>query len=292
VAGVPDVHLAIDIGGAKLTAGVVDAQGAVVVRDRVPTPSRDVWGALARLVSRVMAASPVQPVGCGVACAGPIDSSTGRASPIAIPSWREFPLGELVGELTSLPVSIDTDAQAFTAGEAWIGAARGASDVVGVLLGTGVSAGIISGGRLLRGHHGNAGGIGHIVVEPEGRACICGGQGCLDAYCTVAAIEAETGRSTQRAPVVIMERTGTLLGRALASLGAIVDLRLAVVGGPLAATFGDVMYTALRDEVDRRACLGFLRPFEVVPASLGNDAALVGAAALSRSPLRPVPTGG
>jgi len=243
-------------------------------------------------VSRVMAASPVQPVGCGVACAGPIDSSTGRASPIAIPSWREFPLGELVGELTSLPVSIDTDAQAFTAGEAWIGAARGASDVVGVLLGTGVSAGIISGGRLLRGHHGNAGGIGHIVVEPEGRACICGGQGCLDAYCTVAAIEAETGRSTQRAPVVIMERTGTLLGRALASLGAIVDLRLAVVGGPLAATFGDVMFAALRDEVDRRACLGFLRPFEVVPASLGNDAALVGAVALGRSPLRPVPTGG
>jgi glucokinase len=121
-----------------------------------------------------------------------------------------------------------------------------------------------------------------VVVEPEGRLCVCGGVGCLDAYCTPAAIEDETGRPSQRATHAIMERTGTLLGRALATVGAVVDLRVAVIGGPLAYGFGDVFFDAVRDELGRRAGLSFLKPFEVRAAELGNHASLVGAGALAR----------
>lgn len=279
---VGDLYLAIDIGGTKLTAGIIGDDGSVLVRDRVPTPARDLWPSLARLVLRVMAASPERPVACGVGCGGPVVASTGHVSPLYIPSWRGFALRDLVHELTGLPVAVDTDAKAFTSGEAWVGAGRGVDDVIGVLFGTGVGAGIISGGRLLHGRLGNAGGLGHVVVEPDGRPCACGGVGCLDAYCTPAAIEAETGRIPQRATQAVMERAGTLVGRALATVGALVDLRVAVIGGPLAYSFGDVFFDAVDDELGRRTGLSFVKPFEVRRAELGSHATLVGAGALAR----------
>jgi glucokinase len=277
---VSDLYLAIDIGGTKLTAGIVDENGAVLIRDRVPTPTRDVWQALARLVRRVVAASPTPPIGCGIGCGGPVKPD-GVVSPLSLPSWRGFALREQIEQLTGLPTVVDTDAKALASGEAWRGAAQGVSDFIGVVVATNVNGGIISGGRLLQGRSGNAGGIGHMVVEPEGRECICGGSGCLDAYCSRAAIEEETGRSAQRAPRAIMERTGTLIGRALASVGAVVDLKLAVVGGSLALGFGDVFFEAAQHEIDLRARLGFITGFSIVPAGLGPHAPLVGAAAIA-----------
>ena len=280
--GVPDLYLAIDIGGTKLTAGVVDDTGTVLVRDRVPTPPREVWTALARLVKRVAAASPTPPVACGVSCGGPMVAATGHVSPLYIPSWRGFALRDLLEDLTELPTTVDTDAKAIASGELWCGAAVGVTDFIGVCVSTGVSGGIISGGRLLHGRLGNAGGLGHMVVEPDGRPCACGGVGCLDAYCSRGAIEEETGRAAQRAPRAIMERTGTLVGRALASVGAVVDLKLAVVGGSLALGYGEVFFDAAQLEVQRRAGLGYLHGFTVVPVGLGHHAPLVGAAALAR----------
>jgi glucokinase len=274
--------LAIDVGGTKLTAGVVDDSGAVIVRDRVATPTRDVWPELARLVKRVMAASPVPPVACGVGCGGPIHHPTGLVSPLYIPSWRGFALRELTAELTELPTAVDTDGKALALGEAWCGAGRGVSDFVGVVVATGVSGGLISRGRLVQGRLGNAGTIGHVVVDPDGRPCACGGSGCLDAYCSRQAIEDETDRAAQRAPKSIMERTGTFVGRALAMTGAMVDLKVAIVGGSLALGFGDVFFEAAQREVDLRARLGYLTGFTVRPAGLGHHAPLVGAAALAR----------
>lgn len=277
----PDLYLAIDIGGTKLTAGIVDEGGTVVIRDRVATPTRDVWSALARLVKRVVAASPVPPTACGVGCGGPMVPAKGVVSPLYIPSWRGFDLRDLLVELTGLPTVVDTDAKAIASGEAWHGAGRGVDDFIGVVVATGVSGGIISGGRLLQGRMGNAGHIGHMVVEADGRPCVCGGFGCLDAYCSRGAIEDETGRAAQRAPRAIVERTGTLVGRTLVSVGAIVDLKLAIIGGSLALGYGDPFFDAVRHEVDARARLGYLQGFTVVPVALGHHAPLVGAAALA-----------
>ncbi|MFM2072734.1 MAG: hypothetical protein RLZZ623_2998 [Actinomycetota bacterium] len=287
----PDLYLAIDIGGTKLTAGVVDDTGKVVVRDRVATPTRDVWPVLARLVKRVMAASPEPPISCGVGCGGPINHAEGKVSPLYIPSWRGFALRELTEELTELPTAIDADAKALALGEAWCGAGREVSDFIGVVVATGVSGGLISRGRLVQGRLGNAGTIGHLVVEPDGRACACGGAGCLDAYCSRQAIEEETGRAAQRAPKVIMERTGTLVGRALAMTGALVDVKTAIIGGSLARGYGDVFFEAAQREVDLRARLGYLLGFTVQPAELGHHAPLVGAAALARYSHHRLPRG-
>jgi len=146
-----------------------------------------------------------------------------------------------------------------------------------------VGGGIVSGGKVLDGRLGNAGHIGHLVVEPDGRPCPCGGKGCLEAYCSGRAIEEETGRPPQRAPQAIVERTGILTGRALASVGAICDLRLAVVGGSVALGFGEPFFGAAQAELDQRARLSFTQGFKVVPAGLGQLAPLVGAAALART---------
>ncbi len=275
-------YLAIDVGSAKLAAGIVAEDGEVLVRDRIPTPPRDVWPALARLVTRVQVSAPTTPVGCGIGCGGPANPLEGTVSPLHIPSLEGFALAAEMQALTQLPTVVDNNAKAVALAEAWCGAAVGVSDFAAISLGTGVGGGIVSGGRLLDGHHGNAGHFGHIVVEPDGRPCVCGGKGCVEAYCSGRAIEEETGRPSQRAPQGVVERTGILIGRALTSLGAICDLNMAVIGGSVALGFGEPFFVALQTELEQRAKLSFLKGFTVVPAGLGQLAPLVGAAALVR----------
>ena len=275
-------YLAIDVGSAKLAAGIVGEDGEVLVRDRISTPARDVWPALARLVTRVQVSAPTTPVGCGIGCGGPANPLEGTVSPLHIPSLAGFALAAEMQALTQLPTVVDNNAKAVALAEAWCGAAVGVSDFAAVSLGTGVGGGIVSNGRLLDGHHGNAGHFGHMVVEPDGRPCLCGGKGCVEAYCSGRAIEEETGRPPQRAPQGVVERTGILIGRALTSLGAICDLNMAVVGGSVALGFGEPFFAALQHELEQRAKLSFLTGFTAVPAALGQLAPLVGAAALVR----------
>ena len=267
-------HLAIDVGGTKLAVGIVSDTGEVLVRDRVATPARDVWPALSRVVLRVLAAAPTPPVSAGIGCGGPMHPVARTVSPLHVPTWKDFPLADEVESLTQLPTVLDNNAKAVALGEAWCGAAVGVRDFVAVVMG--------AGGKLLEGRLGNAGHIGHIVVEPDGRDCRCGGRGCLEAYCSGQAIEEETGRPPQRAPQAIVERTGLMTGRALASLGAICDLQLAVIGGSVALGFGEPFFSAAQLELDQRARLSFTSGFRVVPAGLGQLAPLVGAAALAR----------
>ncbi len=282
VVSMSNCYLAIDVGGTKLSVGIVAETGEVLVRDRVATPVRDVWPALSRVVLRVLAAAPTPPVAVGIGCGGPMNPVTRTVSPLHVPSWKDFPLAAEVETLTQLPTVLDNNAKAVALGEAWCGAAVGERNFVALVIGAGLGGGIVSRGKLLEGRLGNAGHIGHVVVEPDGRPCRCGGRGCLEAYCSGAAIEEETGRPPQRAPQAIVERTGLLTGRALASLGAICDLRLAVIGGSVALGFGEPFFAAAQAELDQRARLAFTSGFRVVPAGLGQLAPLIGAAALAR----------
>ena len=286
VVGVSVCYLAIDVGGAKLAAAVVSEHGEVLVRDRIATPPRDVWPALSRLVLRVLAAAPTRPVGCGVGCGGPMNRDDRTVSPLYIAGWKAFALADEVAALTQLPTVIDNNAKTVALGEAWCGVAVGVNDFVVVVMGVGVGGGIMSGGKLLQGRQGNAGHVGHIVVEPDGRECVCGGKGCLEAYCSGRAIEDETGRPPQRASQTIVERTGILTGRALASLAAVCDLKLAVIGGSVALGFGEPFFGVIQAELDQRARLSFIHGMKVVPAGLGQLAPLIGAAALARGNAR------
>lgn len=267
-----------------MAAAIVDASGRIRDRAQVVTPRTEdaevVFAAVREVVRRVLANSSDAPVVCGVGCGGPMHANGVEVSPLHIPAWRGFPLRDRLREVVAVDVLIDNDAKAVAVGEGWVGAARGRDAFIGMVVSTGIGGGIVLDGRLLAGHSGNAGHIGHVVVEPEGRPCFCGGRGCLEAEASGRAIEEITGRPAGEATAEIVHRTGTLVGRAVASAANLLDLPLAVVAGSVALGFGDQFFRAAQAELDARARLSFSAATRIVPAALGADAPLLGAAAL------------
>lgn len=282
--------LAIDVGGTKLAAGLVADDADLQCADHTPTVHTDdpevLFGVVADLVSRVseQASGPLEV--CGVGCGGPMEPGGRRVSPLNIPAWRGFPLRSRLEELTGLPTFVDNDAKALALAERWAGAAQGADDFIAMVVSTGIGGGIVLNGRLLQGRLGNAGHIGHVVVVPDGRPCRCGGRGCLEAEASGTAIADVTGAPAADADPETIQRVGTLVGRAVASVANLLDLSLAVVAGSVALGYGPPFFAAARSEVHRRAGFEFSRHTEVVPAGLGAAGPLVGAGAVGFSGLR------
>ncbi len=273
--------LAVDIGGTKLAAGVVDGEGRLTDRASTPTPVTDdpeeVFSALTGVIEKL---PPVEAAVCGIGCGGPMAPGGEEVSTLHIPAWRRFPLRRRVAEATGLPTFVDNDAKALARGEGWVGAAAGQSEFIAMVVSTGVGGGIFLDGRLLDGRAGNAGHIGHVVVVPGGRECFCGGRGCLEAEASGRAIAAATGRPPAEAGPEVIHRTGTLVGRAVASVANLLDLPLAVVAGSVALGFGAPFFAAAQAEIDALARLDFSRGTRIVPAGLGDAGPLIGAAAV------------
>jgi glucokinase len=285
---VADLVLAVDIGGTKLASGLVSRDGSLVQRGAVPTRSGpagpgsgdSLWGELAALVTRTAqgVGADDRMVVCGVGCGGPMSAGGEEVSPLNIEAWRGFPLRARLAELTGLATFVDNDAKALALGEGWVGAAKGCADYLGMVVSTGVGGGIVLDGRLLEGRLGNAGHIGHVIVEPDGRACRCGGRGCLEAEASGTAIAEITGEPPARAGAEMIERVGRLVGLAIASVVNLLDLPLAVVSGSVALGYGEPFFRAAQAEMDRRCRLDFARGARVVPGGLGDAGPLVGAA--------------
>jgi len=283
---VADLCLAVDIGGTKLAAGLVSRTGALQAAEHVPTAgdapggAEELFGRLAALVARVRGAAEGTVVVCGVGCGGPMAPDGAAVSPLNIAAWRDFPLRDRLAQLTGLPTAVDNDAKALALGEWWRGAGRGHRDFVAMVVSTGIGGGIVLDGRLLDGRLGNAGHIGHVVVEPDGRPCSCGGFGCLEAEASGTAIAARTGRPAAEASPAEVERSGRLVGRAVASVANLLDLPLAVVSGSVALGFGEPFFAAAQAGLSRHARIEFARGAVIVPGALGQDGPLIGAGAV------------
>ncbi|HZN15534.1 MAG TPA: ROK family protein [Acidimicrobiales bacterium] len=271
--------LAIDIGGTKLAAGVVDDDGRVLVSAASPTAGdgEAMFAALLALVDEVRTGDEVV---VGVGCGGPMRDGNELVSPLNIPAWRDFPLRHRLADATGLAVYVDNDAKALARGEGWRGAAVGHDNFIAMVVSTGVGGGIVLDGRLLDGADNNAGHIGHVIVEPDGRECGCGARGCLEAEASGLAIAAITGAPPAHAGLDVIERTGRLVGRGIASVANLLDLPLAVVAGSVALGFGEPFFAAAQAELDARCRLGFSRGARVVAAGLSAHGPLVGAAAV------------
>jgi glucokinase len=276
--------LAVDIGGTKLAAGVVRADGTLVTRHTVLTPAGNdaekLFAALTGVVDDVLesadAVGGIEAVGVG--CGGPMSPDAEQVSPLNIPAWRGFPLRARLSEHLQRPVFVDNDAKAFALGEGWVGAAAGAQNYIAMVVSTGIGGGIVLDGRLLEGEGGNAGHVGHVIVVPDGELCGCGARGCAEAEASGSAIARITGRAPAEASAEMRQRTGTLVGRAIASVANLLDLQLAVVSGSVALGYGEVFFAAAQHEIDARCRLDFSRHTRVVPGALGADGPLIGAA--------------
>lgn len=276
--------LAVDIGGTKLAAGVVDGNGGLHARRSVPTPYTDdpdmLFETLRHLVDAVRSDVEEAPVRCGVGCGGPMTWGGETVSPLNIPAWRGFPLRARLAAHTGVPTHVDNDAKALALGEGWVGAARGQRDYVALVVSTGVGGGIVSRGRLLDGADGNAGHLGHVFVADGTQPWPDHPAGLLETEASGTAIARRTGAPAADADVSVRHRTGTLVGRAVASVANLLDLRLAVVAGSVALGYGEEFFTAAQAEIDRLCVLDFSTGTRIVPAGLGPAGPLVGAAAV------------
>jgi len=283
-----ELALAIDIGGTKMAVGLISRGGDLVDRELVrvnhAATADELFSDLAGMVDRQRARA-VEKHGTdvlvvGVGSAGPVGHNVETISPLNIPRWRDFPLRSHLADLTGLPVFGDGDAKALALAEGWLGAARGVEDFMAMVVSTGVGGGIVLNGQLLEGSTGNAGHVGHVIVEPNGRRCPCGGRGCLEAEASGLAIEAITGRPPDQPTYEIMVRTGRLVGRAAASVCNLLDLKLVVVSGGVATGFGATFFNAAQRTMDELCSLDFTKRARIMPGRLGEDGPLVGAAAV------------
>ena len=177
--------LALDIGGTKIAVGLVDPAGELVHRSIEPTPkdqqAEHVWGVADRMIADAakVAHGAIRAVGIG--SAGPVDVDAGTVSPVNIRSWQGFPLRDrVVAAMPDVPVQLAGDGVCMALGEHWRGAGRGARFVLGIVVSTGVGGGLVLDGKPYLGRTGNAGHVGHAVVELDGQPCPCGGHGCVE----------------------------------------------------------------------------------------------------------------
>ncbi len=290
----PDVVLAIDIGGTKFAAGLVTAKGELIDRTRFEV-ERDVvpeahYRSLALMIeeltdrARDQHGAKIRAVGVGAA--GPVARHLETVSPVNIPAWRNFPLRARLQDTTRLPVFGDLDAKALALAEGWLGAAQGHPNFCALTVSTGVGGGVVLDGELLDGATGNAGHIGHMIVEPGGRRCGCGAQGCLEAEASGLAIEAITGRSPTEPTYEIMQRTGRLVGLAAASVCNALDLSLVVVGGSVALGFAATFFHSAQVTLDEHTRLPYSRGARITPSRLADSGPLIGAGAVGWRGLR------
>ncbi|MEU7293112.1 ROK family protein [Streptomyces exfoliatus] len=302
------VYGALDIGGTKIAGALVDAEGRLLVRHQRPTPSHGSAEELMAAVTGVLDDLAVHPAWASLSClgigsAGPVDTVAGTVSPVNIPAWRSFPLVDRVRRHPAVPRGtrpvLVGDAVAMTAAEHWLGAARGATNALCMVVSTGVGGGLVLGGATHPGTSGNAGHIGHITVDQNGPLCPCGGRGCVERFASGTAIAAHALESGWTPPadgaataaevaasaragdpraLAAFDRAGRALAAAIAATAALVELDLVVIGGGVAQS-GEVLFGPLRHYLASYAVLDFTRDVPVVPAGLALDAGLIGAAA-------------
>jgi len=309
------LFVGVDLGGTNIKAGLLDGQGGVRIKISIATEGEGgpdhVIGRIGQAIKEVIEKGGVARPGIGGVGIGAPGSMNAREGiiilPPNLPGWYNVPLRDRVRELSGLPTLLENDANAAAVGEFWAGAGKGTSDVVIFTLGTGVGGGVISEGRIIRGYFDNAGELGHMIVQPNGRKCGCGQVGCLESYSSAAAtaklvseaLEAggkaslrqrlDAGEPIESVHVEQAAKAGDALAERIWDEAcfylalACVNMqhfcnpqRVVLSGGMIGA--GDFLLDRVRKHLDQQTWKAAEDKPEVVLATLGNDAGFIGAA--------------
>lgn len=305
----PDCTIGIDIGGTNLRLALIAADGSVIARRRLPSliaEGRDAFcGRLLLGIEELRCEAEslnVDIAGIGVGIPGLVGSDGLIYSSVNMRPLDGFNLAVFLAGKTCLNVVSANDANAIAVGEQLYGAGRGLSSFMVVTIGTGLGSGLILEGRLWKGFGGFAAEFGHITVHPDGELCPCGNRGCLERYVSADALQrfmarafpaeaeryrtltaeklASMARDGDRAACDAFNQMGKWFGIALASLSNLLNLEAVIIGGGVGASL-DLIELAIRDELDRRCFSEIAAPFKILKGELGDDAGLLGAAALA-----------
>lgn len=289
----PTQVIGIDLGGTAIKLGRFSHDGTCLQSLTVPTPQPATPEAvLAAMVEAIGRLDPQrQASAIGVGTPGPADAS-GRIARVAINlvGWQDVPLAEWLEAKTGCPTVIANDANCAGMGEAWLGAGRWFRDLILLTLGTGVGGAIILDGRLFVGHHGTAGELGLITLNPDGPECNSGNRGSLEQYASVQAIRRQTGLEPQElghlaatgdpTALAFWQQYGRNLGSGIASLIYVLTPEAVIIGGGISAS-AEFFFPAMQAEIDRRVLPSSRAGLQILQAELGNQAGVVGAAKLA-----------
>ncbi|BCV20653.1 ROK family protein [Moorella sp. Hama-1] len=319
--------LGVDLGGTKIAFGLVDQAGQVVKDLIVPTcPGEGAMGVIQRIIAGLRqvaaAAGDRQGIkGIGIVVPGVLDVDSGRVVLASNLNWRDVPISAILEKELNLPLFLENDARAAAWGEKCFGQGRRVEDLLYIAIGTGIGGGLILGGRIYRGHHGNAGEIGHMVIDPEGPLCGCGNRGCWEALASGRAIAnraaallaagrpsslgALAGRGEEvtalhvataaaagdELALEVMGEAARYIGLGIASLVTIFDPELVVLGGGVSRN-GSLLLATVTRVVRQRALPPAAGDVQIVLSTWPEMAGVVGAAAVAFSRLGLLDEGG
>lgn len=300
----------IDVGGTTVKCGLFKTDGVLVEKWEIPTRTEnngsEIVPDVAKTIEEKLAEKNISKEevdGIGIGVPGPVNAEGDVIAAVNL-FWGYKKLSKELNELTGLNVKVGNDANVAALGEAWKGAAAGAKNVILVTLGTGVGGGIIVDGKIVAGHHGAGGEIGHAnVMHDETETCNCGNKGCLEQYTSATGIVrlAKQELASSEEPSVlrekkelsakavldgyksgdalsvrVMDKVGEILGGALAVFTAVVDPETIVIGGGVSKA-GQPLVDCIASHYKKYA-FSACRETPIVIANLGNDAGIYGAA--------------
>ncbi|MEB3290364.1 MAG: ROK family protein [Leptolyngbya sp.] len=285
--------IGIDLGGSAIKLGRFTIQGHCLSEITVPTPQPSTPAAVVSAIAiAIDQLDPQREAGAlGLGTPGPADAA-GRIARVAInlAGWRDVPLADWLEEKTGRPTLVANDANCAGLGEAWLGAGRHFQDLILLTLGTGVGGAVVLKGELFVGRQGTAAELGLITLNPDGPPCNSGNRGSLEQYCSVQAIQRQTGRSPaelyQQAQagdveaITFWQTYGRWLGAGLASLVYVLTPEAIILGGGVSAA-ADLFLPTVLQELEERVLPSSREGLQVLVAELGNRAGMVGAARLA-----------
>ncbi len=307
--------IGVDLGGTNLRTALLSPDGTILDKHKEATRASDGWKkVVARLIDSIKQQQEtaekkgLKVVAVGVGAPGVIQSGRGIVvkSP-NFPDWNNLPLKDELEKALDLPVYIENDANAAALGEQWRGAGNGIGSMILLTLGTGVGGGIVLNNQIWQGADGMAGELGHMTVFPDGRLCGCGNTGCLEMYASARGIVQsyrerkahasvssgeitsehvyEAARKGEADALAVMQGMGSILGIGIANLINIFNPEMIVIGGGVKDAW-PLFIDATRAEIRKRAFEVPAARTEIVPSKLGDDAGMIGAAAVALQKLR------
>jgi glucokinase len=300
----------IDLGGTNTKVGLVGPKGIInlaSIPTRVDLGPQAWLERLIKCTGSLLNQAGIDPSGmqgAGIDSPGGLDPE--RTKIVFAPNLKTFngyPLRDSVEKALSLPTVLENDANAYAYGEFYFGAGKGCHDLICITLGTGVGGGIIINQEIVTGPMGIGGELGHITVEPDGRVCGCGNQGCIESYASATGFRGmlaealKAGRQTSlkagddvkemagaagagdKVALEMFDKAAVALGRGVASMVVATGIDLYVVGAGISRSFEPLMKKAFEKELKKRLCMADPALIRVVTSTLGNKAAVMGAAA-------------
>lgn len=306
--------IGVDIGGMSIKVGVVDKHGKILKKDKVVTDvaagEHKIINDIGRLIQSLVDVNDREFLGIGIGCPGAVNSSTGVVDKAYNLNWTNVALAEELARIVNKPIKVSNDANVAALGETMFGVGRMYTDTVFLTLGTGVGGGLVLNGKLYEGNESKGAELGHMVLVVDGEQCTCGRRGCMEAYCSASALIRDTKRAMERdrnsamwkfsptldevngktafecskqgdgAACAVVDNYVKYLGEGMLNFANIFRPQAIILGGGVCAQ-GDYLIYKLKDYCkDRNYGFYGMPRFDILVAQLGNDAGMIGAAAL------------